>query len=218
MKLAPSILAADFAQLLKEAQQVADLSDYLHFDVMDGHFVPNLTFGPPVVNALKNKLKIPFDIHLMITDPEKYAPQFKASQGDLITFHIEAVRRPQPVIEAIRSLGAKVGLALKPATPIATVKAFLKQIDVVLVMGVEPGFSGQAFIKDTLPKISELKQMIKGGDLAVEIEVDGGIRAENIKEIIEAGADIIVAASAVFGQQDRREAVKELRSKIISHE
>lgn len=218
MKLAPSILAADFSRLLEEAKEVADLSDYLHFDVMDGHFVPNLTFGPPVVNALKNKLKIPFDIHLMITDPEKYAPQFKVSQGDLITFHIEAVRKPQPLIEAIRALGAKVGIALKPATPITTLEAILNQIDVVLMMGVEPGFSGQGFIKDTLLKIRQLKSTIKESDLTVEIEVDGGINAQNVREILQAGADIIVAASAVFGQQDRRRAIKELQSKIIAHE
>jgi len=211
MKLAPSILAADFAQLLKEAQEVADLSDYLHFDVMDGHFVPNLTFGPPVVNALKSKIKTPFDIHLMITDPQTYAPQFRVTQGDLITFHIEAVRKPQPVIEIIKSLGAKAGIALKPATPIQAIEAFLGQIGVVLVMGVEPGFSGQAFIKNTLLKIRQLKNTIKESNLATEIEVDGGVNAENIKEIIEAGADIIVAASAVFGQSDRRAAIAQLK-------
>ena len=211
MKLAPSILAADFARLLEEAQQVADLSDYLHFDVMDGHFVPNLTFGPPIVNALKNKLKTPSDIHLMITDPKTYAPQFRVTQGDLITFHIEAMREPIPVIETIKSLGAKVGIALKPTTPITAIKAFLGQIDVVLVMGVEPGFSGQEFIQETLPKIRQLKSTIKEKNPALEIEVDGGIHLKNIKEIVEAGADIVVAASAVFGQKDRRKAIEELK-------
>lgn len=210
MKLAPSILDADFAKLLEEAQQVAELSDYLHFDVMDGHFVPNLTFGPPVVNALKNKIKTPFDIHLMITNPQMYAPQFRVTQGDLITFHIEAVHEPVPVIETIKSLGAKVGIALKPATPLTAIEAFLGQIDVVLVMGVEPGFSGQEFI-DVLPKIRQLKRQIAEQGLNVEIEVDGGIKAGNIQEVVAAGADIIVAASAIFGQKDRRRAIEELK-------
>ncbi len=214
MKFAPSVLAADFGRLLEEAQAVADLSDYLHWDVMDGHFVPNLTFGPVVVNALRAKIQTPFDIHLMLADPMQYAPQFEIRPGDLISFHLEAVRDPAPLIQQIRKLGARVGLALKPQTPVSAAERFFEQIDFLLLMSVEPGFAGQSFIPETLGKIRQAKQLIQNKRLKTEIEVDGGVNLQNIKEIARAGADIIVAASAVFASSSPRQALQQLRSAV----
>jgi ribulose-phosphate 3-epimerase len=216
MKIASSLLAADFGRLLEQAQAVADLSDYLHWDVMDGHFVPNLTFGPVVVNALREKVQTPFDIHLMIADPQKYAPQFKTKPGDLISFHVEAVGDPVPAIQAIRNLGARVGVAIKPQTPVSTIECFLDQIDVLLVMSVEPGFAGQSFITETLEKIRQAKQLICQKNVSTEVEVDGGVNPKNIQEIARAGADIIVAASAVFATADPRAALQQLRMVVTS--
>jgi len=216
MRLAPSLLAADFGRLLEQAQAVSDLSDYLHWDVMDGHFVPNLTFGPVVVNALRDKISIPFDIHLMIADPQRYAPHFKVRSDDLVSFHVEAVSDPIPVIETIQKAGAKAGIALRPKTPLSAVERFLDQIDFLLIMSVEPGFAGQSFIAETLEKIRQAKELISKKNLSVAIEVDGGVNAQNIREIARAGADIIVAASAIFGQSDPRAALEQLRSLIIS--
>lgn len=211
MKLAPSLLAADFGRLLEHAHAVSDLADYLHWDVMDGHFVPNLTFGPVVVNALRDRVSVPFDIHLMITDPQRYAPHFTVRPGDLISFHVEAVSDPIPVIETIHRMGARAGIALRPKTSLSAVEQFLDQIDFLLIMSVEPGFAGQSFIAETLEKIRQAKELIRKRNLSVEIEVDGGVNAQNINEIVQAGADIIVAASAIFGQSDPRAALKQLR-------
>ncbi|MDW8328514.1 MAG: ribulose-phosphate 3-epimerase [Candidatus Bipolaricaulota bacterium] len=211
MKFAPSLLAADFARLEEAARAVADLSDYLHWDVMDGHFVPNLTFGPVVVNALRERVSTPFDIHLMISDPQRYAPEFRVRPGDLLSFHLEAVRDPVSVIETIRGLGARVGLALKPQTPLSAAEPLISQIDVLLVMSVEPGFAGQSFLPDTLDKIRQAKALIVTKRANVEIEVDGGVNRHNVREIAQAGADIAVAASAVFGQENPRAALKALR-------
>lgn len=211
MKLAPSLLAADFAKLLDEAQAVADLSDYLHWDVMDGHFVPNLTFGPVIVNALRAKIQTPFDIHLMISDPMRYAPQFKVRPGDSISFHLEASSDPTPIITKIREMGAQVGLAIKPKTPLSAAERFFDQIDFLVLMSVEPGFAGQSFIPETIEKIRQTRQLITQRNLKAEIEVDGGVNLQNIKEIARAGADIIVAASAVFGQKNPCAALQELK-------
>lgn len=216
MKLAPSLLAADFGRLLDQAQAVADLSDYLHWDVMDGHFVPNLTFGPVVVNALRDRVSVPFDIHLMITDPQQYAPQFRVRSGDLISFHLEAVSDPIAVIETIHKTGARAGIALRPKTSLSAVEKFLDQIDFLLIMSVEPGFAGQSFIAETLEKIRQAKELIQRKNLGVEIEVDGGVNAQNIREIARAGADILVAASAIFGQKDPRAALAQLRALATS--
>ncbi|MCL6641724.1 MAG: ribulose-phosphate 3-epimerase [Candidatus Bipolaricaulota bacterium] len=216
MKLAPSLLAADFGRLLDQALAIADLSDYLHWDVMDGHFVPNLTFGPVVVNALRERVSTPFDIHLMITDPHRYAPHFRIRSGDLISFHLEAVSDPVPVVETIHKMGARAGLALRPKTPLSAVERFLAQIDFLLIMSVEPGFAGQSFLAETLEKIRQARELIRRKSLSVEIEVDGGVNAQNIREIARAGADIIVAASAIFGQRDPRAALQELCALAIS--
>lgn len=216
MKFAPSLLAADFGRLLDAAQAVADLSDYLHWDVMDGHFVPNLTFGPVVVNALRERVSTPFDIHLMISDPQRYASQFHIRAGDLLSFHIEAVRDPVTVIETIRKLGARVGLALRPKTPVSAAESLLSQIDVLVVMSVEPGFAGQNFIRETLDKIRQARELIRQKRLSTEVEVDGGVHLHNIREIARAGADIIVAASAVFGQENPRAALEALQQAALA--
>lgn len=216
MKLAPSLLAADFAELLEEARTVAGLSDYLHWDVMDGHFVPNLTFGPVVVNALRDRISVPFDIHLMIADPHRYAPEFRVRPGDLISFHIEAVSDPLPVIATIHKMGVRAGIALRPKTPLNAIEKFFDQIDFLLIMSVEPGFAGQSFITDTLAKIRQARELIRKKKLSVEIEVDGGVNLQHIEEIARAGADIVVAASAIFGQTDRYKALAQLRSRVTS--
>lgn len=211
MKIAPSLLAADFGKLRAEIAEVEGLVDYLHIDVMDGHFVPNITIGPPVVNALREWCKTPFEIHLMITDPLSYIDRFKVGPGDIITFHIEVAADPRPVIAKIRERGAKVGVSLKPRTPAEALFEILPEIDFLLVMGVEPGFGGQEFIHDSLAKIERLKEEIARRNLSTEIGVDGGIDKENIGEIVAAGAETIVAGTAVFGARDRREAIAALR-------
>jgi len=173
--------------------------------------VPNISIGPPVVNALRDGSKIPFDIHLMITDPLRYVAKFRVNQGDIITFHIEVAADPRPVIERIREVGANVGISLKPRTPVEAVFNILPEVDLLLVMGVEPGFGGQEFIRDSLEKIRRLKGEISRRGLPVEIAVDGGINEENVGEIVAAGAEIVVAGTAVFGAQDRRRAIAQLR-------
>ena len=208
MKLSPSILSADFANLAEEAKAVEGVAHFLHFDVMDGHFVPNLTFGPLVVNALRRHSSLPFDIHLMIERPVLYAPRFQVGPEDVITFHVEAKDPPEEAIRVIRGLGCKVGISLKPGTPLSAIKPYLAQVDWVLVMSVEPGFGGQEFMPEALDRIRKLRELI--GARPVTIAVDGGINAGNVRQVVEAGAEVIVAGSAVFGTPDPRAAAGEL--------
>ncbi|MBC7097929.1 ribulose-phosphate 3-epimerase [Candidatus Bipolaricaulota bacterium] len=208
MRLSPSLLAADFGRLAEEAEKVKGVAHLLHFDVMDGHFVPNLTFGPPVVNALKRYINLPFDIHLMLERPAVYAPRFQVGPDDVITFHVEAEDPPQHTIEVIRDLGCRVGISLRPGTPLSAIKPYLPQVDWVLVMSVEPGFGGQEFLPEALDRIRRLKRLI--GRRPVTIAVDGGIDAGNVRRVVEAGAEVIVAGSAVFGQPDPRAAAQRL--------
>jgi len=208
MRLSPSLLSADFGNLLAEARQVELLADSFHMDVMDGHFVDNLTFGPPVVNALRGGLSKPFDIHLMIERPCRYAPRFVLRPGDTITFHVEAADDPRETIAAIRGLGAGVGLSLRPATPIEAISPFFDAVDRVLVMSVEPGFGGQGFQAEALDRIRTLREAI--GSRGVTICVDGGINAGNVADVVRAGAQVIVAGSAIFGAVDRRAAMRAL--------
>ena len=212
MKLSPSLLSADFGQLLQEAKSVQPLVDGFHWDVMDGHFVPNLTFGPPVVNALRTHLDLPFEIHLMIDQPATYAPQFDVRPGDTILFHLESSDTPEAVLSAIASTPASAGITLRPGTLLESVFPFLDHVSMVLVMSVEPGFGGQAFMPEALDRIRTLKQEI--GARPVEINVDGGINVQTVRSVIEAGADIVVAGSAVFGKTDRAEAIAALRAAL----
>jgi len=208
MNLAPSLLSADFGNLRAEAKEVEPLATYFHIDVMDGHFVDNLTIGPPVVNSLRRGLTKPFDIHLMIDYPIAYAPRFEIMEGDIITFHVEAKDDPSRTIETIHETGAKVGISLRPGTPIETIFPYLDRVDLALVMSVEPGFGGQAFMPKAIERIRALRQRI--GDRTITIEVDGGINLENIRDVVEAGATLIVAGSAIFKERDRIAAMRAL--------
>ena len=212
MKLSPSLLSADFGRLLEEALSIEAHVDRYHWDVMDGHFVPNLTFGPPVVNALRNRLALPFDIHLMIDSPALYAPQFDVRPQDTILFHIESDDAPERVLEAIATTPASAGITLRPGSSLDSIAPYLDQVSMVLVMSVEPGFGGQAFIPAALDRIRDLKQLI--GDRPVAISVDGGINGQTIRSVIDAGADIAVAGSAIFKAENRLEAIAHLREAV----
>jgi len=212
MKLSPSLLAADFARLYDEACAVEPLVDRFHWDVMDGHFVPNLTIGPLVVNALRRRLALPFDVHLMIDHPLKYAARFDVRPDDSIIFHVETVDDRPAVIEAIARIPARVGITLRPGTSVNRLAPFLNAVSLILVMSVEPGFGGQAFLPGALDRIRTLREMI--GGRAIEIAVDGGIHAGNIRSVVDAGTDIIIAGSAVFGEPDRTAAVRALREAV----
>lgn len=211
MKLAPSLLAADFSRLREEIAGVAGLVEAFHVDIMDGHFVPNISIGPAVVNALRDSTVIPFNIHLMITDPGSYIDRFKVMPGDAITFHIEVVADSRPLIRRIRGVGARAGVALKPRTPVEALFGLLPEVDLVLVMSVEPGFGGQEFLPAALGRIRRLKEEITARGLGVDIAVDGGINEQNIGEVLAAGAEIIVAGTAIFGSPARKEAIARLR-------
>lgn len=211
MKIVPSILAADFGDLRGEIKEVAGLSYGIHFDVMDGHFVPNITIGPPVFNSLNKDLKIPFHIHLMIQNPIDFIDRFKVKSKDTITFHIETVKDPRPVIDKIRKTKVGAGITLKPGTPLTTVIDWLPQVDLVLVMSVPPGFGGQKFQENSLSRIRKLKELIKSKNLSTQIEVDGGIKKSNVAKVMKAGADIIVAGSAIFAKKDRQKAISQLK-------
>lgn len=208
MKLAPSLLAADFGNLRAEAKQVEPFAAYFHIDVMDGHFVSNLTIGPPVVNSLRRGLSRPFDIHLMIDHPLTYAPRFDVCSDDFVSFHLEAKDDPKKVIGVIREAGAKVGIALRPATPLERVFPYLSIVDLVLVMSVEPGFGGQIFMPESTRRLRSLYREV--GERPVLIAVDGGITTENIRLVSEAGAELVVVGSAIFGKANRLAAVRAL--------
>lgn len=203
VKISPSILSADFARLGDDIQAVEQGgADYIHVDVMDGHFVPNITIGAPVVKALRAVTSLPLDVHLMIENPDKYIPDFAAAGADIITVHQEAVPHLHRTIQLIHSLGKRAGVSLNPATPVGTLELILAEVDMVLLMSVNPGFGGQSFIPFTLEKIARMRAMIERSGRSIELEVDGGVKAENIAEIARAGADVFVAGSAVFNGSD----------------
>ncbi len=213
IKIAPSILSADFSRLGEEVRAIeAGGADYVHIDVMDGHFVPNITIGPLVVEAVRRVTRLPLDVHLMIEGPDRYIPDFAAAGADIITVHYEAVPHLHRTVQLIRSLGKKAGVSLNPATPVQCLDVILEDLDLVLLMTVNPGFGGQQFIPSGLSKIEALRRAIDGRGLTVELEVDGGVKGDNIGAIAAAGAEVFVAGSAVFGNPDYAATIAALRA------
>jgi len=212
MKIAPSILSADFSRLRDEIQAVEEAgADWLHVDVMDGHYVPNITIGPVVVERIRKVTRIPLDVHLMITDPDRYAPEFIKAGAEWVSIHPETCKEPKASLAKIRQLGAKVSIAVNPDVPLDQVESYFAHIDMVLMMTVFPGFGGQAFIEDVLPKIRSARRVIDGRKLAVLVEADGGIKAENIGRVVQAGAEVIVSGSGIFKTPDYAATIRRMR-------
>jgi len=210
--VAPSILSADFGHLADEVRAVeAAGAEWIHVDVMDGRFVPNITIGPPVVAALRKATKLPLDVHLMIVEPERYVDDFAAAGADVITVHVEASPHLYRTLQHIRSLGKRAGVSLNPHTSEEAIRHALPQADLVLVMSVNPGFGGQQFIADVIPKIEALRGMIDRAGLSVDLEVDGGVKPGTAKRVVAAGADVLVAGSAIFGAESYGRAIAALR-------
>ncbi len=199
IKLAPSILAADFARLGEQVAEVTEAgADYIHIDVMDGHFVPNITIGAPVVASLRGWTHLPLDVHLMIELPERYISDFASSGANIITVHVEACPHLHRTIHSIKELGVKAGVALNPATPLSSIEEIIPHSDLILIMSVNPGFGGQVFIPESLDKISRLRRMLDNENLAIELEVDGGINIDNAPGIVKAGANVLAVGNSVF--------------------
>jgi len=214
-KLAPSILSADFRRLGEEVAAVTDAgADYIHVDVMDGHFVPNITIGPLVVEAARRSTHLPLDVHLMISEPDRYLEDFVRAGANLISVHVEVLPHLHRTLQRIRELGVKASATLNPSTPLVTIEHVLEQLDMVLLMTVNPGFGGQEFISAVIPKIRDLRRMIDERGLTVDVEVDGGINAETIGAVARAGADVFVAGSAVFHTSNYGEALRLFRARI----
>ncbi|RXS90990.1 ribulose-phosphate 3-epimerase [Geobacillus sp. PK12] len=212
IRIAPSILSADFARLAEEIRSVEEGgADWIHVDIMDGYFVPNLTFGPPVVAAIRPVTKLPLDVHLMIADPDRYIPAFAKAGADVISVHVEACVHLHRTIHFIKEQGVKAGVVLNPHTPVEMIRHVIGDVDLVLLMTVNPGFGGQAFIPAVVPKIREVARMASEQNKEVDIEVDGGINAETARLCVEAGANVLVAGSAIYNERDRAAAIRTLR-------
>ena len=212
VKIAPSILSADFSRLGDEIKAVEDAgADWIHVDVMDGHFVPNITIGPPVIESIRKVTKLPLDVHLMIEHADRYVKSFAEAGADLLTVHVEACPHLDRTLQAIRELDVRAGVVLNPATPLSSLEEVLHEIDVVLLMSVNPGFSGQSFIPSVLDKASNLRDIMSHYEDEIEMQVDGGVRVDNAGKIKEAGASVLVAGSAIFNSKDYKKTIQQLR-------
>lgn len=208
--LSPSMLSIDFSKIGEQLAIIEQAgTPYIHLDVMDGVFVPNISFGIPVIKGIRKASNMVFDAHLMIVEPEKYVEEFRKAGADIINFHLEATENPKKVIDLIHSTGAKAGITIKPNTPVEAVKPYLADVEMVLIMTVEPGFGGQKFMENRVPKIQQLSLWKKEMNLGYDIQVDGGITQDNVKIVLDAGANVIVAGSAVFGKEDIAKAAKD---------
>jgi len=212
IKIVPSILSADFSRLGDEIRAVEEAgAEWIHIDVMDGHYVSNITIGPVVVESIRKVTRLPLDVHLMITDPDKYGPEFIKAGADWISIHPETCEEPKTSLKKIRELGAKASIAVNPDVPLDQVERYFPDIDMVLMMTVFPGFAGQAFIEDVLPKIEKAKKVIERRKLPILIEADGGIKADNIARVVEAGAEVIVSGSGIFKTSDYADTIRRMR-------
>jgi ribulose-phosphate 3-epimerase len=215
VKIAPSILSANFARLEEEIRAVEEAgADLIHVDVMDGHFVPNITIGPVVVKAIRNVTRLPLDVHLMITEPSNYVPEFIKAGADMLTVHAEACTHLHRTVQQIKDLGIDAGVALNPHQPLDVLEYILEELDYVLLMSVNPGFGGQVFIDAVLQKITQLREMIREKGVDVIIEVDGGVKVENTRNVTRAGAEMLVAGSAIFGTEDYKTTIQLFREQF----
>ncbi len=214
VKISPSILSSDYGKLSSELKRMEDCgADMLHIDVMDGHFVPNITLGAPIVKCIRKSSSLPFDVHLMISDPYKYIPDFVKAGSDIITFHVESDSDIEKTIDLILASGKKAGLSVKPKTPIETVYPYLDKLSMVLVMTVEPGFGGQSFMEDMMPKVSAVKAEIERKGLDIDIQVDGGINKDTISVAAKAGANVFVSGNAIFSSNDAAKTIADFKAK-----
>lgn len=212
LKIAPSLLAADFSKLAEEVKRVEDAgADLLHIDVMDGHFVPNLSMGPMIVESLRNKSKLPFDVHLMVEEPARFVKPYADAGADIISVHVECFCGLYRTIKSIKEYGKKAGIVLNPPTPISSIEYLLNDLDMILIMSVDPGFGGQSFIPNVLPKISEARKMINEHELKIDLSVDGGVNEKTAPLIVKAGANVLVMGSAIFREKDVKSVIQKYK-------